>query len=137
MIRSGQYKVLQDMTKIPEELDRVIAEITKHDVEAIYLFGSYATGKVKPTSDIDLCVITKKDIPKEAKEAILSNSSKKIDVVIFWDLPPVIRWRVLKEGKLLYKKNALTLHRIKIDALKTYLDIQPMIKRHCLRILGA
>jgi len=123
------------MTEYPE-LDEIVNEIKKNDIDAIYLFGSHATGKVKPTSDIDICVIAKKDIPKEAKEAILSNSSKKIDIVMFWDLPYAIRFRLLKEGKPLYEKDRLTLQRIKIDTLKSYLDVQPMIRRHISRVLG-
>lgn len=126
------------MIKILKEIDEVITEIKKKkEVDAIYLFGSYATGRTKPTSDVDICVIAKKDIQKGAKEEILSNSSKKIDMAMFWDLPPVIRWRVLKEGKLLYEKNPLTLHRIKIEALKSYLDFQPIIRKHYLKVLGA
>ncbi len=123
------------MTEYPE-LDEAIKEIKKNDIDAIYLFGSYATGKVKPTSDIDICVIAKKDIPKEAKEAILSNSSKKIDIVIFWDLPYAIRFRILKEGKPLYVKDNLTLQRIKTDTLRSYRDFRPVIKRHISRVLG-
>jgi predicted nucleotidyltransferase len=119
-----------------KELDKVIKEIKKTKVDAIYLFGSYARGKAKPISDIDICVLTKRDTAKDIKEQILSNSSKKIDIVIFWDLPPAIRFRVLKEGKLLYERDNLTLHRIKIDTLKSYLDIQPMIRRQCSKVLG-
>ena len=116
--------------------DKVIDELKKNEVEAIYLFGSGVKGSVKPFSDIDICVLTDRDIPKKVKEEILSNSSKKIDISIFWDLPPMIQFRVLKEGKILYKKDDLTLQRVKADTLKSYLDVQPMIKRHCFRILG-
>jgi predicted nucleotidyltransferase len=118
------------------DIGEAISEIKKNDVEAIYLFGSYATGKAKPTSDIDICVITKKNVPTDVKESIMSNSSKKIDVAIFWDLPYTIRFRVFKEGKPLYIKDPLTLQRIKIDTLRSYLDVKPMIKRHSARILG-
>lgn len=122
--------------EIGKYLDEVVREIKKYGVDAVYLFGSYATGRVKPTSDIDVCVITKKDIPKVVKEKILSNSSKKIDIVLFWDLPNPIRFRVLKEGKLLYERDRSALYRIKINTLRSYLDMQPMIRRNCLRILG-
>ncbi|MDI6902805.1 MAG: nucleotidyltransferase domain-containing protein [Methanocellales archaeon] len=118
------------------EIDKVIDELKKDEVEAIYLFGSRVKGSVKPFSDIDICVLTDRDIPKKVKEEILSNSSKKIDISIFWDLPPMIQFRVLKEGKILYKKDDLTLQRVKAEILKSYLDVQPMIKRYCSRILG-
>jgi len=112
----------------------IVEELKRGEVQAIYLFGSHAKGSARPTSDIDICVITNKDIPRSAKEEIMSNSSRNIDVSLFWDLPPTIRFRVFQEGKLLYTKDELSLQRIKVDTLKSYLDIQPMIKRHCAHV---
>ena len=112
----------------------IVEELKREDVQAIYLFGSHAKGSARPTSDIDICVITNKDIPRSAKEEIMSNSSRNIDVSLFWDLPPTIRFRVFQEGKTLYTKDELSLQRIKVDTLKSYLDIQPMIKRHCAHV---
>ena len=117
--------------------DEIIDELKNNKkVEAIYLFGSYARGNIKPFSDIDLCVVTERNISKGVKEEILSNSSKKIDLALFWDLPLSIRFRVINEGKLLYKKDALKLQRVKADTLKAYLDFQPIINAYCYRILG-
>jgi len=45
-------------------------------------------------------------------------------------------FRVFKEGKLLYKRDEIALQRVKVDTLKSYLDIQQMIKRHCIHILS-
>ena len=121
---------------IKEWIKLIMNELRSNDeVEAIYLFGSYAKGNAKPISDIDICVLTKRNIPKRVKEEILSNSSKNIDISIFWDLPPTIRFRVFKEGKLLYKRDEIALQRAKVDTLKSYLDIQPMIKRHCIHVM--
>ncbi|KAF5427637.1 hypothetical protein C5S39_13115 [Candidatus Methanophagaceae archaeon] len=117
--------------------DEIIDELKNNKkVEAIYLFGSYARGSIKPFSDIDLCVVTERNISKGVKEEILSNSSKKIDLALFWDLPLSIRFRVINEGKLLYKKDALKLQRVKANTLKAYLDFQPIIYAYCYRILG-
>ena len=124
------------ITGIEEQIKLIADELKRDEVDAIYLFGSYARGNAKPISDIDICIITKRDVPKPVKEDILSNSSKKVDISIFWDLPPMIRFRVLKEGKLLYKKDEIALQRVKIDTLKSYLELQPMIKRNCIRIMG-
>jgi hypothetical protein len=112
----------------------IVEELKRGEVQAIYLFGSHAKGSARPTSDIDICVITNKDIPRSTKEEIMSNSSRNIDVSLFWDLPPTIRFRVFQEGKPLYTKDELSLQRIKVDTLKSYLDIQPMIKRHCAHV---
>ena len=123
------------ITGVKEQIKSIIDELRGIEVEAIYLFGSYAKGNAKPISDIDISVITKRNVPRNIKEEILSNSSKNIDISIFWDLPPTIRFRVFKEGKLLYKRDEIALQRVKVDTLKSYLDIQPMIKRHCIHIV--
>ncbi len=118
-------------------IDGIVNELKKNKkVDAVYLFGSYAKGNAKPFSDIDICVITERGVSKKVKEEILSHSSKKIDISMFWELPLMIRFRVIKEGKLLYKKDEIKLQRVKVDTLKSYLDIQPMIKRHCSMALG-
>jgi predicted nucleotidyltransferase len=112
----------------------IIDELKREEVQAIYLFGSQVKGNAGPTSDIDICVITRKNIPRSVKEKIMSNSSMHIDIPLFWDLPPVIRFRVFKEGKPLYAKDELSLQRIKVDTVKSYLDIQPMIRRFCAHV---
>ena len=58
----------------------------------------------------------------------MSNSSRHIDISIFWDLPQVMRFRVFREGKPLYTKDELSLQRLKADTLKAYLDIQPSLQ---------
>jgi predicted nucleotidyltransferase len=116
------------------EIGSVVSDIKKEKgVEAIFLFGSHASGNAKPYSDIDLCVIT----GEEAKrEMILRNSSDKIDTNIFWDLPLNVRFRVIKEGKPLYIRNKLNMHRIRVSTVLQYLDFKPLLDRHFSRILG-
>ena len=117
--------------RVWSKIDEIKDELTKNKkVEAVYLFGSYAKGNPKPFSDRDICVITERNITKEVKEEILSNSSKKIDISIFWDLPLSIKFRVIKEGELLYKKDDLKLQKVKVDTFKAYLEFQPIIKEH-------
>lgn len=44
---------------LEDELQRMVSEIIKLDVEKIILFGSLVTGDVHSTSDIDLIIIKK------------------------------------------------------------------------------
>lgn len=112
----------------------IVEEIKKENgVEAIYLFGSQATGRAKPYSDTDICVVTGKEANRKR---ILSNSSKKIDMSIFWDLPLNVRYRVIKEGRQLYMKDALGMHRIETSTVLSYLDFKPLLDRHIARVLG-
>ncbi len=131
MITLSQYKNTQEHAK---EIDKIIEPIKNNsEVVSIYLFGSYARGREKPFSDIDICVIADRDADRDA---ILSNSSRKIDLSIFHDLPLTMRFRVLKEGKLLFLRDELRLHRITVATIKEYLDFKPHIVRRTERVLG-
>ena len=115
-------------------IDKIIEPFKKdRDVISIYLFGSYARGREKPFSDIDICVIAAKGADRDE---ILSHSSKKIDISIFHDLPLTMRLRVIKEGQLLFLRDELKMHRIIVATIKSYLDFKPHILRRTERVLG-
>jgi uncharacterized protein len=115
----------------------VIDELhTKKNVLALILFGSVARDQSRQFSDIDLCVVTRTDIAESDRVDILSYGSGKIDVSLFHDLPLTIRFRVLKEGKILFCKDDLYLHRITVTTVREYLDCAPLIRRHCLHAIG-
>lgn len=120
-----------------EALATVLDELHMKDaVIAIILFGSVARDQARPISDIDICIITTREIPETEESDLLSYGSEKIDVSLFWDLPPTIRFRVIKEGKTLFCRDSLTLHRIKVDTVREYLDTAPLIRKYCLHALG-
>ncbi|ADT83606.1 type VII toxin-antitoxin system MntA family adenylyltransferase antitoxin [Thermococcus barophilus] len=118
-------------------IEEVVEELKLYPwIIAVYLFGSQATGKAKPYSDYDICVITEPKITKAQRREILSFSSRKIDISIFWDLPIYIRFRVLSEGKPLFVRDEKKLHRIKARAFKEYWDFKPLLERHLKRVLS-
>jgi predicted nucleotidyltransferase len=117
------------MHKIKKELKKIVKELKKiKAVKCIYLFGSYATGKQLPFSDIDICVIGDK-ISEKWKSKILALSSKKIQISIFDELPIYIKFRVFKEGRILFNKDEEFLHRTIFSTVKEYLDFKPLLKR--------
>jgi predicted nucleotidyltransferase len=122
---------------IQAAIDRSISGIPKEGIIAIFLYGSVARGEEKPMSDIDLCVVTRRGIPRAEKERILVHASSTLDLTIFWDLPLPIRFRVLKEGKLLWGEEGLELHRIRRATLRCYREIGRMIRRHERRMIDA
>lgn len=130
---SGKNKKVCDDEVFATVLEELQA---KDSVIAIILFGSVARGQARPISDIDICIITKRDIPETEESDLLSYGSEKIDVSLFRDLPPTIRFRVIKEGKTLFCRDPLALHRIKVDTVREYLDTAPLIRKYCLHALG-
>lgn len=91
--------VLQQTFKVDEEhgtltideIKKVCKEVfDKYDVEFAYLFGSYAKGKQKPTSDVDIMVCT--DITGldffGLIEELRENLHKKVDLIPLNDIVP-------------------------------------------------
>jgi len=84
------------------------------DILKIYLFGSYADGKPKEASDIDICVIIKDtvDRPKAHLKIAMNltdNAISPCDLVVcresdFYgsDNPKGIEHTIMEKGKLLY-----------------------------------
>ncbi len=108
---------------------------SRENIIAVILFGSVARGTSGPLSDIDLCIVTSQNIIEPEKRELQSYGSRRIDMSIFYDLPLTIRFRVLREGKLLYCRDSLALHRIIVSTVRQYLDTAPLIRKHSLHAL--
>jgi len=112
-------------------MDKIIKsfiEKAKKDKQilAVALFGSATRNQNH--RDIDLCVfLNKKRDDKEATKKrikLLGESSDKLDITIFQQLPIYIQIRVLKEGKILFCKNQDKLYEIAFDTLKKFGDFK-------------
>ena len=127
------------MDSIPDmqQVTPIIKELSlKDDVIALVIFGSVARGQARSISDIDLCIVTPKDLPQSSRWDLISYGSEKIEVNLFCDLPITIRFRVIREGRVMCLKRPLLFHRIKAETVREYLDIAPLIRRHCLHAMG-
>ena len=105
-----------------------IEEISNmEEVLAIILFGSYSKGRIKPTSDLDICVITKKDIPKKNKIEILASGTEELNLSLFNDLGLSLKYDIMINGKVIFSKIDLT--KIKIKTINQWLDFKPLLNR--------
>ena len=93
-----------------EEKDKIITIITMFFPQAkIYLFGSYARGDYKRSSDIDIAIdngepisIIQKQQIKNMIEAL--NMIQNTDVVDFQSVPSELQKNILKDG-IVWKQN--------------------------------
>jgi len=120
-----------------ELIEQTINDLKKREgVRAVMLFGSYVRGEQKPISDIDICVLTKKNISNKTKAEIGSYASRKIDISLFWDLPPAVKYAVLKEGRTLFSKDEEFMHVVTVETMSEYLDFKHIIDRNITRVFG-
>ena len=120
-----------------KQLVTILEELAENPiVNAIIIFGSRVTGRPKPYSDIDICVITM-DRPKRSdKEEIGSFSARNIDLSIFDDLPVFVRFSVFQTGHVIFVRDKLRLDSLKVKTLIQYHDFQPFLERLAKRKVG-
>lgn len=123
-----------------DTIGKAVDRIKKSEgVLAIYIFGSFARKEAGFRSDIDLCIIPenkeKWDIAAETELA--GELPSFIDLVNFYRLPVQTRYRVIKEGRLMYEKDRERVSRIIFSTLKEYLDRRPALERLYKSVLEA
>jgi len=115
-------EVIRAENTVTEALIREMAEVAAQEVqpEAIILFGSHATGRAHPDSDVDLLVIestpfgAQRDRRKELTRLwrVLSQFAIAKDILVY-SRSEVEQWcdarnhiiaQALREGKVLYGK---------------------------------
>lgn len=128
--------VAETIKKVVQEL---IEEVEKNHIIAVYLFGSYAKGKEKAKSDIDLAFVYNERFYKEdpfralqEAELLGSEISKKIcravDVVILNGASLSFAYYTVRNGICLYESSTVNriLYEVALD--NKYQDFIPFIK---------
>lgn len=113
-------------------------------VEALYLFGSTASGRRTPLSDVDVAVLLPEHVPQEEyleqRLGMIAELSEllgtdAVDLVILNLAPPLLVHRVITRGKLVYARDDLRRTRFEARAIQEYLDLKPLyeLERRYLR----
>lgn len=99
-----------------------------NEIVACYLFGSYAKGEQKKTSDIDIAILLNKNfkIPKfylsEISNILEKKIKKEIHISILKEGDIIFTNQVLKYGKKLFSK--INTEEFENISLKRYLDFK-------------
>lgn len=107
-----------DIEKIKQ---RILDLDKKKKVKFIVLFGSYATGKQTPLSDIDIAVYydgTSEDRFRFRLKT-LGELPDKVDLQIFQNLPVAVRKEILS-GKVLFSRSYDFTFNVFMDTIREY-----------------
>ena len=104
-------------------------------IVALYLFGSQATGKQGPLSDVDVAVLLdgKKVPPKQffsfrlelIGAATRACRRPDVDVVILNEVSPVLKYEVVRSGRLVYERNRTARVGFEAAVAQRYFDLEP------------
>jgi len=102
-------------------------------IAAVYLFGSGATGKMKPGSDLDIAVMSTGAIEgfkRIAMETALSNLlGRDVDLVIFHHSGVLLQHQILKYGCLIFERDPAERVRQETISRSRYLDTRYLYKK--------
>ena len=115
--------------------DQIIKHLKTHkEILFAYLFGSQATGKARPNSDVDIAIYLSEKIPAKQMLAwrlrLMAELSPilptdVIEIVVLNEAPLVLRYEVYSKGKLLVNADPSKELECRLRTLDEYFDTAP------------
>jgi predicted nucleotidyltransferase len=125
-----------------DRIQKVIASVCREEpaILAVYLFGSFAKGMAKESSDVDLAVLLRKDeIEDFSLIGFISALDKKLeyktDVVLLNHADELLKFEVRKHGKLVFARSKEAVRRFEVMGRKTYEDFMYLHRRYVNSVL--
>lgn len=117
----------------------IIIEVIKTNnfIKAAYLFGSQAKNRSQKNSDIDIAVLLEDNykgnsgkIKIKLQENFIKNGLDNIDLVILNTASALLKYEVVKENYLIYKKNEFNALSYQSLIIRKYLDFEYYLKKN-------
>jgi len=103
------------------------------DVQAVYLFGSAASGSTRPDSDIDLAVVPRSGSCRERRLDILADLVRAgfddVDLVFLDTHDLVLKYEAVRQNRLVYTTDDFDRGAFYSKVVRMYLDFQPYLER--------
>ena len=108
-------------------------------IQAAYIFGSVATGRVRQNSDIDVAVLLNDRVPaaeffprrlKLMSELGAAVHRSDVDVIILNQATPLLAHRILSRGKLIFERSASARVRFQVNTANRYADLVPAFETY-------
>lgn len=115
------------------KLTTIIAEVFRRypDIQAVYLFGSSASGKQRAGSDIDLAVVPENHKARGKKLSILSDLARHgldhVDLLFLDTDDTVLKYEAVRQNKLVYAAPEFDRGALYSKIVREYLDFEPYL----------
>jgi predicted nucleotidyltransferase len=116
------------------ELERRLGEIFDNypDVEAVYLFGSTATGRIHPGSDLDLGIVPRHPRVVDRRLDILTDLARagycEVDLVFITGADLVLDHEAVRLNELVYAREGFDRGEFYSKVVRRYLDFLPYLQ---------
>ncbi|MGD8716253.1 MAG: nucleotidyltransferase domain-containing protein [Desulfobacterales bacterium] len=110
-----------------------LATNEKAHIDLAYLFGSHASGKAGPVSDVDIavlyaesqCSILRYELARDLKSILKTDA---LDLVVLNNSPIELRYAVIASGIVVYQANVKTRVEYEALTLSLYGDYLPVLR---------
>ena len=123
---------MKDIAKQPDL--QVLPEVFRKypDVQAVYLFGSFATGNAHAESDLDLAVVPRHSAVRARKLEILADLARcgfcNVDLVFLDTDDIVLKYEAVRQNRLVYQADDFDRGATYSRIVRQYLDFLPYLK---------
>jgi predicted nucleotidyltransferase len=123
---------LQEKTGLPDLgiLPQVFSQYP--DIQAVYLFGSFASGNVHRESDLDLAIVPRHDTVRESRLDILADLARhgfsRVDLVFLDTDDIVLKFEAVRQNRLVYQRDDFSRGAMYSQVVRQYLDFLPYLK---------
>ena len=120
-----------------ENTDGILHQLAQTNPTLIYLFGSSARGEASSRSDVDIAYLSENILSGFDNFELAGNIShvlgREVDLVPLHNASIVFRQQVIRNGIVLFEKNATTRHRFEMYTLSDYVRLNeermPVLER--------
>ena len=125
------------VASIQRAISRAVSK--RREIQAAYVFGSTATGRTRPDSDVDVAVLLGRPLRtrhvldyrlKLTTDLGAALHRSDVDVVILNDAPTLLAHRILSKGKLVFERSASVRVRFQVRIARLYADLVPLLETH-------
>ena len=106
----------------------------RQDILLVFLFGSSARNRLRPSSDVDIGILFKTVPEIEAtnalKEELSSILRREVDLVVLGHASPILRMQILKHGIVIFSRSKKNFHQFFTDTVNQYDDLK-WIRKNC------
>lgn len=114
---------------LPDAVKEILAACP--EVRLAVLFGSTARGQTWAESDVDIGILLDGDHPLtlwHLTGALSSALRRDVDLVDLGKAPPLLRFEITRDGKLIYERDPETWYHFKVHALIDWHDWEPTFR---------
>ena len=128
-----------------ESIERAVISClgSRQEILTAHIFGSVASGRARPDSDIDIAVLVSEKImrgdPWKYRLDLMARlmdvlKRDDVDLILLNEAPPLLAHRVLSRGKLILERSASARVAFQVRTVNRYLDTQPMRNLYMARL---